>query len=226
MPAPLPARWKHHLSLQDGCYYCGAPAIDFDHVPPRIFFPGDDKYRKNLVKVPACKSHNHGFSGDDAIVAGVVSSVREANPLGGDHFEKAAIPGFRKDRKLAERMIPSVIVYQHRGLDIPVMEIDRDAFDRVMTRIAKGLHFHTWRERWLDTPAVLCEQMRDEDLTIPMRGMMPHFKRNFFDEPVLGANPRAFHYQWHDQEGTRPPVRIISMRFFDGLGVYVWGPRP
>jgi hypothetical protein len=227
MPTALPARPKRHLSLKDGCYYCGAPAIDFDHVPPRVFFPADDEYRKNLVKVPACEAHNRGFSNDDGIVAGVVASVREATPLGADHFEKTAIPGFRKDRKLAERMMPEVIVYQHAGIDIPVMGIDPDVFDRVMVRIAKGLHFHTWRERWAAMQlAVFCEQLRDDRLTVPNKAIIPEFKSHFFDEPVLGANQRVFHYQWHDQENTKPPARIISLRFFDGLGVYVWGPRP
>lgn len=47
------------------CYYCGAPKINDEHVPPRSFFSGRN-YRP--IKVPACALHNNAKSGTDQAV--------------------------------------------------------------------------------------------------------------------------------------------------------------
>jgi len=131
---------------------------------------------------------------------------------------------------MVSRIMPSVTVYQdkQRGIDIPVMEIDRQRFINVMERIAKGLHFFTWRTRWPGALRVECEQLRGPQLTVPFESMFRELRYFFFTEKVLGANPRVFHYQWHDGfvDSNGQALRILGMRFFDGLGCYAWGPPP
>jgi hypothetical protein len=42
------------------CYWCGKPAINMDHCPPKNLFPILDSV--NLIKVPSCKKHNNELS--------------------------------------------------------------------------------------------------------------------------------------------------------------------
>ena len=63
------------------CAYCGAGAVETrDHVPSRVLL--DEPYPENLPVVPACRSCNESFSGDEEYLACVLEVVvaGEASP--------------------------------------------------------------------------------------------------------------------------------------------------
>jgi hypothetical protein len=191
------------------------------YIPPKAFFPAGDKHRKNLIRVPSCDAHNGDFSPRDAVVGGIVGMLRESSALGVHHFETGAYRAFDKDKQLAKRMMPEITVHQfkHVGLEVPTFNVDLDVFQPVMERIAKALHFYTWRTRWPGALQVKCEQFRNDDLSPAWPEMFRHLKVMFFQERELGDNSRVFHYQWHDGfiDSKGRELRIVAMRFFDGL---------
>ena len=54
------------------CYVCGREATSREHVPPRCFFPDDNRYRKQLITVRSCTEHNEDTSLDDEYVRNVI----------------------------------------------------------------------------------------------------------------------------------------------------------
>jgi hypothetical protein len=60
-----------------GCYYCGKEQTSVEHIPPKSFFPKNQ--RKNLLTVPSCDEHNQQKSTDDEYVKAILLSSILAN---------------------------------------------------------------------------------------------------------------------------------------------------
>jgi len=67
------------------CYFCGKPASNKKHVPPKTLFPSikyNDKYlNNNLITVPSCDEHNSGKSGDDEYFCNVMKTSLNSNKV-------------------------------------------------------------------------------------------------------------------------------------------------
>lgn len=52
------------------CYMCNSIATSNEHAPPKSFFPksADNSFKKELITVPSCKSHNQDTSSTDELM--------------------------------------------------------------------------------------------------------------------------------------------------------------
>jgi hypothetical protein len=207
------------------CFFCGAPATGFDHVPPRAFFPkakdlpaGMPSVRTNLITVPACDSHNGDYSTDDEIASLVLRLTHQANPLAQQDFVKKGIRAIDRSKGLVDALFKSINVYQlPDGREIPTMEFDAARVNGVMERIARGLYFHTFGRRWESVISIAADGPLMADLSpSPLLPALRRMDALFQNTERKGDNPAIFWYQWAGAaEGDTGPV--LRMCFYEGF---------
>ena len=150
---------KPRDAMNEKCCYCGGDATTRDHVPHRALFPRPRP--TDLITVPACESCNNVSSLDEEYFLHVLLSWRDAkgpviDSLRKQRFESKYLVEQRPPRRLAEmaeRMLRSMEqrpLYSPAGLylgDATTLTVDRNRFDRVLDKIARGLYFHTSNEK-------------------------------------------------------------------------------
>lgn len=102
------------------CYLCGKAANGpDDHVPPEVLFRGvggRSYKRPEIITVPSCRDHNEGTSGDDEVLAWVMSDAASVqSSIGLDVYQSLLIPvskRIHKDRSFADERL------QHSGMRI------------------------------------------------------------------------------------------------------------
>lgn len=181
------------------CAYCGGSSeLSRDHIPPKAIFP---KPRPNdLISVPACRTCNGSFQGDDEYFAASLALCTgiERTPQG-----RRLVQTFLRSLKRpeAERFKSFLggtlrVVGQDKGLygGVPGtlgQWIDANRLGRTTSRIVRGLFYHETRLRLpadYDVVSILLEQADDlTKLTMiaPLHG----------NTPVEAANG-AFAYVW------------------------------
>ncbi|MBJ9270241.1 hypothetical protein HV032_11145 [Citrobacter freundii] len=50
------------MDNENKCYFCSAPAVSREHIPPQGLFPSGAIFREELITVPSCKKHNENKS--------------------------------------------------------------------------------------------------------------------------------------------------------------------
>lgn len=76
---------------KDKCYLCGEKATTKEHVPPKCLFPekkdinSNIDYRKNLITVPSCETHNNSYSKDDEFLMVCLAGLLGNNSVGYEH---------------------------------------------------------------------------------------------------------------------------------------------
>lgn len=130
---------------QQLCCLCGAaPASTRDHVPPRGFFKGSTAGLQ-LITVPACQACNNGASADDeemriylAMEAG--KPTAEAAAM----WDQGALKSLKRKQALQGQIgrTAAEVKDPATGEERLAFMIPADVVHRVMSRIARGLHFH------------------------------------------------------------------------------------
>lgn len=119
------------------CYYqgCKQGGITKEHVPPKSFFPKDQ--RKQLLTVPSCTLHNNSKSSDDVyVLAQICLNTSPAN-RSREIFMQRVVPqlgyndnAFRKMLTKDKELLPGGSVrYQ----------VDIDRFDNFFTSLSCGI---------------------------------------------------------------------------------------
>lgn len=133
------------------CIYCGKPATEPDHLPPRCLFPPN--HRSGLIAVPSCTRCNRGFSKDDEyfrqalLLRHDISEQPRARPVLDSVFralQKPSKAGFRQ--ALFQSMFETNIVtpgglYLGR---VGGQNVDAPRIRAMIERITRGLY---WEER-------------------------------------------------------------------------------
>jgi len=128
------------------CYYCGEPAINKEHIPPKCIFDKASSY--DPITVPSCKSHNLDFSKDDEwfCIICQIASNRILNNLNSEPVQRH-LRGLRKNPKLGKSIIsksrPINLVspfgiWIGTGREIP---IEHERLQRVIDKITRGMFF-------------------------------------------------------------------------------------
>ena len=129
------------------CIYCGSVATTRDHVPPKAIFP---KWRRKLAKpitVPSCASCNEGFSLDDQYFTAALTANWKAGPAAMETWIQTVRPALQTaDRQGLKRLLqrsvrPISLVVGGSTLETGIFTPDMNRFQRVITRIVKGLYF-------------------------------------------------------------------------------------
>jgi hypothetical protein len=122
-------------------------------VPTKKLFPVPRP--GNLITIPCCARCNNEFSPEEEYFIHVLISHREADTpvarvLRDQLFGRE---GTTRRKRMARRMLAAMYqapVTTPAGLFLghaSAFHIDREAFDRVVEKIARGLYFATFRER-------------------------------------------------------------------------------
>src|SRR3546814_6410940 len=92
--------------MTDSCYMCDEPSVSKEHTPPRCVFPeqkdtnGKD-FRKALITVPSCETHNSAKSKDDEYLMMVLTSYFNNNEAAQEQIRSKIARAWAKspDRK-------------------------------------------------------------------------------------------------------------------------------
>lgn len=183
------------------CYMCKAPATSREHVPPACLFPArslsGQSFRRNLICVPSCDTHNSKKSKDDEF-------LRAYLVLCSAHVSCVAAHAFNGKLLRAVRRSPGThgAFVEDSGVSGPdgtrVLRTDRGRFDRCIDHIARGIHFHSFGER-LDRPTAVVSPnffVSGADGRIAAHAHTEEtvdVSRKYLQSmPVLGENPAVF----------------------------------
>lgn len=176
------------------CVYCTLnPGDTRDHIPPKSFFPSP--LPSDLITVPCCLACNSKFAKDEEYVRAILSSTW--------NHEGENSPAFKvwdsKVKRSALRSTPFLLrivaglkmvdVYSPGGVYLgrrPAFELDRPRFERVMTKIARGLHYY-------ETGVTLPPEVSSGIVFNPD----PERWTDLIDAlgPVKGRHPEVFRYR-------------------------------
>jgi len=129
------------------CVFCGGPATTRDHVPPRGIFA--EPRPSTLVTVPACEACNNKASQHDEKFRNIIGlradpSVPEALRL----WLTKALPGLQRNRREMSSLqstMHEVDLFNEDGTFIgrrTAAAFSKEAHDRTVERITRGLYFH------------------------------------------------------------------------------------
>jgi hypothetical protein len=208
-----------------GCYFCGKPTNSFDHVPPKAFFPeakdmppGYPDLRRNLITVRSCDAHNNRYSEDDEVAAHTVLLCEKANDVALQQSLTKTRRALERNPRLAGRvMLRLEEATKPDGTPGYLCTIDRDLLDRVMERIARGLHFHHFGKRWDVALNLGADGMAREDA---LAREIRLCKDAAATAQRQGSNPTVFWYQWIEVSPSRELV--LRMVFYDGLEYFAF----
>lgn len=132
---------RKKIAQQNKCYWCGEPSESLDHVPPLNLFP--KQYRKNLIKVGACKNHNQLFSKLDEYMS-FLMAILSNDGIGKAYF-------FNKFLSMAKR-------HQSYGLKCKLTDnyfindngyfrqiVNKKEIDLYFEKIIRGIIYHHYK---------------------------------------------------------------------------------
>lgn len=217
----------------ESCYWCAAPATGREHTPPKCIFPefgevADGKnYRDQLLTVPSCDVHNIAKSHDDEYLLCILALSIHNNKSGENHAVTKVLRALRRAPRLTERVLGKSLAVLVENMiagkidETIAVKVDNARIDSVLEHVARGLHFHHFRERWtgyvstiseflvgIGSPSVLEINQSLERLRICATDF-------FADSEKYGANQEIFFYQVRDDpaDATR---RFMRLSFYEG----------
>lgn len=142
--------------MDSSCVYCGSlEDLERDHVPPKSLFPKPAP--NNLITVPACGKCNRSFSKDEEYFRVIVSQMAQSgrHPATKKLLDTKILKSMIRRPRFATKILSSVIpvdIYDQGKLigTAAGFDLEYKSFDRVMTKILRGLLYH---ETGLRVPA-------------------------------------------------------------------------
>jgi hypothetical protein len=181
--------------------------------------PGFD-FRKNLITVPSCDTHNLKKSQDDVYLLFVIVSNYETGPVAQNHFSTKIMRAIKRDYSFREFITDGQEIVIDGKLTWMYL-IDKPRLDKGLILIAKAIFFHHFKNKWkrdirVITPAFLrihsraskSEKSRIERLEVSASNI-------FANEPSYGDNPEVFYYQtFTDDQSSEVLIRMVFYSFF------------
>lgn len=205
---------------------CDNPSISRDHCPPVCFFPeqkdvGSD-YRQNLIKVPSCAEHNMNMSKDDEYAMAIIAGARQANEIGKQQFNTKVDRAFKHSDPFMHTVVkhPRIILrnqHQTYGLDL-----DKKRFYAEMRKIACGIFFYEFREKWLLPIEILSTSLTliegDKVFLRQFHSRVKYVKNRINWRIRKGNNTSVFYYNAH----IDPQVNAVRLIFYEGFEVIAY----
>lgn len=210
--------------MSETCYLCGQEKVSMEHVPAKCFFPEDPKYRKELIKVPSCKTHNENTSKDDEYVRNIICMSIGNNSIAFKQFIDKVLKSFQRSPALKNQTLQKVqgIYVKEEDQNIEpslAFQIDRERFDKVMKKIGYALYYYEYGEVWqrglfVATEFLLDTNMQQDDFGKMIQEIKPQLIIPKFD----GENPKVFQYKFGE---TNTEDVILWMKFYEGFEVFI-----
>ena len=105
--APGLARHTQALAIMNEriCYFCGNEATTREHVPPKGFFPKNQ--RRNLITVPSCSIHNTQKSGNDEYFRLLIAA--QVWPELPKELQDTIVRSFKRRPALARKLVQNSV---------------------------------------------------------------------------------------------------------------------
>lgn len=182
--------------------------------------PGWPDLRCNLITVPSCDAHNNRYSRDDETAAYAVLYHENSNDVALKQFASKTLRAYTKNPGLAPRVVIDLRpATKPDGTQGHVARLDAALLSRVMERVARGLHVHDFKRRWIASLTLVADGMVQHDLSPSLHDeAIAGFKTAMAGLPRRGENPQVFWYQWFEFTGS--DEKILRMVFYGGLGYF------
>jgi hypothetical protein len=210
---------------------CSKPATSREHAPPLCLFPEindvstGENYRKNLITVPSCDTHNSKKSKDDQFLLLVLLLHYKNNEVGQNHLAGKLIRTLERRSGLLGVLTDKEDILVH-GSESSGFHIDRDRFDATMDRIARAYQLQSLLVQ-IDLERVVTSHIKqrrcvNNNLSIPYFAI---FSKVMIDKflapyPIKGENPAVFYYQI--DTALQEKKLLIRMVFYEGFVVYAY----
>lgn len=211
---------------------CESRACSVEHVPPRALFPeqkdiGHRNYRKNLMTVPSCATHNMLKSGDDEFLMVSLSGLIGANWLSLAHkYTKVERADRRSKGRLSGQMFkkpPVLLELEANGerFEVHWGQPDHPRLVSCFDKIARGVAYWKFGKRFLGETKPLLGYLLVEDESAKN---FQQFVKDKADVELegsksFGENPEVFYFQHTEPDNFG--LWMIRLTFFEGLRVYV-----
>ena len=206
------------------CYMCDQEATTDEHAPPQCIFPeskdvpdGTD-YRKNLITVPSCETHNLKTSADDEYLMATIVLHFENNMVAvqqaGSKVQRALV---RKNGALAKRILQGNRPAEVDGKPTRAVQVEITRIYAELEKIGRALFFNHHGIKWLDpiwvaTTSIVSEDPKVNQLAKQLKYLNAELFGNF---PRHGENPDVFYYQITPVEAL--PQAAIRLVFYGGF---------
>jgi hypothetical protein len=231
------------VSSSDGsCYMCSQPATSNEHAPAKCFFPeiNDDPerrdFRKNLITVPSCDTHNSQKSGDDEYLRFHIVSMNGLNDHARRMVATKIVRGLERRPGLGFAMFqdasPAFLLDSKNNQWVETRRVKTHGprVDKALDHLARALYYHLFRKKWLTRVQVLAHFLTYDDPEVMTVEVRRTFNRvfemansAFANVPRIGDNPVIFNYQVVGDDTGRAMVRFT---LYEGAVVTLLFPDP
>lgn len=215
--------------MNNTCYMCDLPATGKpEHVPPQCLFPEQkdlpgSNFRKNLITVPSCDTHNSKKSMDDEYLMFVLVAHFANNSVATRQFTTKILRALQKRTNLRKFYTGETKDCLLFGQKTMAFKVDKERFDRGIDHIARGLYFHEfsniWRGRIVIRSSALLALKGDNAKTKnkTTQDIAIHARILFKDVKPKGEHPEVFQYQLHAEPDK--DSLLIRMLFYEGVEI-------
>ena len=209
-------------NIENVCYFCGKEATSKEHIPPRAFFPKNN--RNDLFTVPSCEEHNGAKSKDDEYVKIILGRsadlmLREDLHEVKSTSERAIARNPRLKNTIEVKPEPAIIVLEN-DIIIPSVsyEIDLERVYGFFNSLSRGLYYHHEKEVWKGKVSIAPHFLIKEDAA--QEDLEKHEELlGFFDRSDShGENKNVFYYTFVyilDDDRVWTGACILSICIFD-----------
>ena len=203
---------------QARCYACSRTATTKEHVPPQSFFPAG--HRRNLMTVPSCHEHNNANSRDVEYVRAILVSASQLGPNSKPVFDKM-MRSIDRRPALVGTIFQDLRPIQVEGNETGAFSVDLSRFDRVITAIARAIHYRDFNEkrRYWD---VFCPQFYLPEGVASRRDAYEPLRQIVATQRYVYApaeSPEVFCY---GRAGKSPGRSVYQFVFYDAMIVFAW----
>ena len=219
--------------MADSCYFCGRPAVDKEHVPPRCIFPeqkdafGVD-HRIELFKVPSCEEHNTKKSKEDEFLMMCLTPIVGNN---GVSYVQTRTKLARVVERTNGRILNAVIrnteelcLVTRNGQEFPVLigTPDVPRLCAVLEHVARGIYFHHTGARFVGKVTILPAFIKYKKNSAAEIGkkIAGTLIRDFGGDWEFGGKNRDVFYYKIGPTNDQAMIPMI-MTFFGAADVYV-----
>ena len=211
------------------CYACDADPVTDEHAPPKCLFPeskdvedGTD-YRKNLITVPSCATHNLRLSKDDEYFMVVCAVHFENNAVAVSHFDTKILRALKRSPAFSAGILRDLRPATVLGQPSSAFTVDRRRIGDVLDKTGRALSLHHLGRKQTRTSEVVAFAFGlDDEQTVPGLPFLEEAAAALFaGAPKHGANPDVFYYQIH---GDRRGGVSFRLTFYGGFVALVRFP--
>lgn len=210
---------------------CDAPATTDDHIPPKCIFPeykdvGVD-YRKSLITVPACGSHNLSTALDDEYLMGIIAFHWRNNQVAYKQSTTKIKRALQRNKRYFDLFFGEGKhkLLSWNGERLVTAPVDIHRFNSIMQKVARGIYFFHFNHKWLGDVGIQPLSLgaiygRDPGPNDKLLSQVAQQMRLICDSvPRHGTNPEVFYYNVaHDNPPTHVIMRLV---FYGGFEVLV-----